>query len=140
MNRRLFLGAVAGLVVEQCIPETEYPSVPAKKELVLDYLSTKNNLHRGLVLTDEVKPSTYSQIDGCGSGLVMLLCAKRAWVLPDGCLEVEHFSMVENSDKVECYKDIVGGVLTYTIILKNWVLRSLDITGQTVSERRSKSM
>ncbi len=130
MDRRSFLATTfASIIIPKC----------DGKELVLDYTDTSGDIHRGVVVTSEIGIGPCVCEDHYYSK-VMVLDAKRAWILPDGRMEVERFMLDGTIGKLTCgcVRDKNGEVKTYTTILNEWVFRKISKDGWKVYERHSE--
>lgn len=134
MDRRLFLASMFATGVDLILPP--------EKQLILDYTSTKNAIHRGVVVTDRIDGSDLCLCpDHQDPKRIMVMDAKRAWILPDGRLEVERYALEEcpvSPGKFTCERRPDGEPKMYTTILDEWTFRKLNKNGETVYERHSR--
>ncbi len=135
MDRRLFLASTFATAVDLITPKE------SEKELVLDYLSKDPNLFRVLVLDPKGEANMFVSKEQPDGVLYAHFDVKRAWVLPDGRLELERYVLIPDAKAmcgVRCPKLPNGECETRTAFLDEWTVRWVDNMGHTVKERHSE--
>ncbi len=137
MHRRLFGISVLAVVFDALLPDKD-------KELVVDYASKVPGLYRTIVI---VPPGVLhglgvDNLIGGNDAEQWVWDTKRAWVLPDGRLEVERFVLQLTTNpkwRGFHFRTVAedGELKTFTHTVDRWVVRSLDQMGNTIGERCS---
>ena len=133
MHRRLFGISVLAAVFDSLLPDDK------GKRLVVDYESKNPDLYRSIVIVRAGDLHGLGVGDLVGDDAKIVWDVKRAWVLPDGRLEVERYALRMSTNPKwpnMAFRtvDERGNPQTFTDILGRWRVRTVDQMGNTVRE------